>query len=278
MSKIIFLALVLFIQLSSSGQNSHLTYYSAIDSAQQSMKVKEYSLAIEQYEKARNELGFLPTTSLNQALKAAKKTKNEDLENKYDELIEEQKNSIDESYQSFIDSLYQLDQEVRNGKSIKAVRYVDMAKALPHSQVDSTKLIEGQLIVENWQKTDSLNTKALIKAINEKGFPSEARVGPKGLNQAITILIHFGLIPTEANFHSILKEALYKGELPPFYYAYIIDCQRVRFSEKQLYCQYLPYFFERLTEEEKQIVVQNRHGIGLYKGSYTYGGKTMEIR
>ena len=185
--------------------------------------------------------------------------------------------TMDTEFKKLIESLIRRDQKVRVLKYSKAEQYI-LKCSSSNEKINPKKLKKSHSLMKEWIEVDSLNSLALIKAIKKRGFPSEIKVGEASHNRAITLLIHFGLHSPDQVLQPILDSALSKQEISSSAYAYITDCQKVRFKKDQLYCQYLPFKFENMTKTQKDLVLVNRKKIGLTSVSYRHEGKSKLLK
>lgn len=255
---------MLFFSIGSFAQVAPFDYYVKIESAKQYLQLKNYSEALMMYEDAFKNENFISQNNLQSALKTARRAKNKILISKYENISAERNKNIDHNYKVFIDSLGKKDQQMRNDpKSWKLIKYYNASKNGSIKNVDSIKFQKSKNTVDQWLAIDSLNALTLLRKIQEDGFPSERKVGLKSSSTNIIILIHFSLEDHDSLFHAIIEQALYAGDITPSTYAYMVDCQSVRYNRQQTYFQYQGCRLDEISLDEKRLVIENRKKIGL---------------
>ena len=261
-----------------SSQNHFPEYYFSVDSARTFIKQDKLQEAITLFERAFSLVEAPLKGDLALAIKTAKRIDNNDLEDTWSKKLESLQKTIDSDYKAFIDSLYKVDQSVRNGKYSKALFYIVNSQDSSF-QTNPEKLKKCQALLKEWKATDSLNSTALLIEIQKRGFPGSQKIGSRSSGFAIAILIHYGLSAPETSLVPVLDSALNRGELSPKAYAYIVDSQRMRYKKEQLYCMYNPHLYHALTRDQKDKVLQNRKAIGLTSNTYLSGffGKEVEM-
>ena len=264
MAAYISLLFCLSISYFSQSQQNYLKYYPLIDSAQTLEQRKDYLSALTLYNQAFSQVDYPLKKDLKQVIKLAKKANDKTVIKNCKANILAQNKLINKTYKVFIDSLFKIDQQVRQNKFIKARQYLLKYNDVNHHNVNYKTLNQSTLLMNKWKITDSLNSIALITKINQYGFPSQLKVGKKSFYSAFEILVHFGLSQPDKILQPILDKALINGELSPSIYAYISDCQKVRFKKEQIYYQFQPHYYKKLSKIKQGLILKNRIDIGLY--------------
>ncbi len=168
-------------------------------------------------------------------------------------------------YKNKIDSMYRIDQNMRNKKYLKIRNNIARLlnkKSLSNRQ--KQRLDKLQTIRKQQQETDKSNTKTLLALIQKYGYPSEKNVGLIGYNHAYIIFLHFDYDVDNKILKPIFDKALKNNEILPSDYATVLDRHLVTVSNKK------PYYYElnlcdylKLSEEEQKIVSERRKSIGL---------------
>ncbi|MEO1714990.1 MAG: hypothetical protein AAFU60_16790 [Bacteroidota bacterium] len=150
--------------------------------------------------------------------------------------------NFDTTYAEVIDSLYYIDQ----GLLRKNPR-------LPLRMVDTTL-----------SYSDSLNFACLQAYIQERGFPSEERVGFGAYRQVWVILLHNARLPKNQYIHAFLKEQVDLGAYQPEHYAQVIDQYQAQLTEPLIYYHWdVATDVDRLSEQERMDIDERRASIGL---------------
>ena len=163
--------------LASLNAQDYKTYYYELYQANRLYNQGNYSEALLRYEAASQMVNFVETPHLKKFLKAAKKTKNQSLQKKYESLIERQKKTPAE-YAHLgpqLDRLIAEDQRVRTKKQ-KLIKYY--WKNIDNKSVmNSSKFLKAKKAEEDWCRTDSLNIQILLSMFEEHGFLNESKIG-----------------------------------------------------------------------------------------------------
>lgn len=146
--------------------------------------------------------------------------------------------TLNKEFESFIDSIYKVDQNFRTQNEEKRLTYPKDVNI------------------------DSLNTMALLGKIKIWGFPSSRNVGVWAYNKSFIILLHADFDLENDILGEILYEALSKGEMKPKSYAEIMD-RRANFRGEEMIYYQVPWGYNSLIEEEKSEISRRRNKIGL---------------
>lgn len=259
------LILLIFVFHFTYSQN-YIEYYNLLNQADSLKYFKKYDEALNMYEIAFEKVDFVHSDKLINAGVIAIQLKKFDVaENYFKTALEQSGNTFflkqkefkrnkkkfknliakipehendfttkaNKFYQKSIDSLYSIDQKIRNNNELT-------------------------------QEKDNLIFNELLKLINENGFPSEELVGFNSYNQAKIILHHnLRLVKNQKLLDEYFTKYVLTGKYRPEDYAWAVEQNRVWFNnEKPLY-----YFQVSLTntlsEAEKIEINKRRKQIGL---------------
>ncbi|MEM6736029.1 MAG: hypothetical protein AAF620_08170 [Bacteroidota bacterium] len=151
-------------------------------------------------------------------------------------MLKKDNSQINFYLKDMLDSLYNVDQRIRNEGSRSEIKRID-----------------------------SLNINMLIDLINKFGFPDERLIGAKTAKNTFIIILHFDSDTDNCILGGMLFNALHKGKLAPQNYAWVVDRRRYWGPEKQE-----PYYYEiptqklkNLTKKERDEIDKRRYAIGL---------------
>lgn len=155
------------------------------------------------------------------------------------------KRRLNAVYSRSIDSLYYIDQLLRNTKVLPSIAGITMATIKAASSDPDQALF---LCLQQW--------------IRLYGFPSERKISEEGQTRAALILHHNVRLPKNEAYLKTLYTALLQGEYNPEDYAWVYDQNRIMHNQ-------LPWFYygvadiAGLTAQQKQEINNRRrmHGI-----------------
>lgn len=243
--------------------NDYLAYYRNVQSAEKHYALKQYDSAYTDFSKAFDLVDFYHAYDISVFIKVCRKVGQRQRIKELKRIDKFQKKNIDVEYKRIIDSLHSHDRRVRSKRHYNARNYLWKAKFDTSFVVDSGTLVKSERLMNEWLRVDSMNIQTLLSLINEKGFPSQKRVGAYSNISAYLLLLHFDRDTCNYILNDILWAALINGEILPNLYAYIVDRHLDNCGKSQLYFTIPPRQPGDLPEKLQKEVNERRLEIGL---------------
>ncbi|MGB0423598.1 MAG: hypothetical protein ACPGED_04725, partial [Flavobacteriales bacterium] len=212
----------------------YISYYNYCNEGDRYVYMKEYELALEQYELGLAAVKYVHVHQLEKASFCAAKVGEfescafyakeailngstayflkrkafrnfrrtphySSLEASFDQLKSQHLSSINLIYKQLIDSLHYIDQRVIRGNSSVKGKYAIDKDSLP----------------EDRYELDARNFALLLELIDLYGFPSEKNIGPEGYANAWALLHHNLRLPENSAYLPMAKLAVENGEYLP---------------------------------------------------------------
>lgn len=259
----------------------YISYYNYCNEGDRYVYLKEYELALEQYELGLAAVKYVHVHQLEKASMCAAKVgefescafyakeailngstanflnrkafKNfrrtpqySSLEASIDQLKTQHLSSINLTYKQLIDSLHYVDQRIIRGNSSVKGNYAIVKDSLP----------------EDRYKLDARNFAVLLELIDLYGFPSEKNIGPAGYANVWALLHHNLRLPENSAYLPMAKSAVENGEYLPRDYAWMYDQSRGYTLQKPLF-YYGVSLVKHLSEEEIAQADEERRKLGI---------------
>ena len=260
---------------------NYTDYYNQSNKADSLKFHKNYEMALINYEEAFKLVNFVHSDKLISAGVTAINLKKFDVANNYFEKAVKQsgnKNFLTsgdfkknkEKFKNLIDNLPQLETEFSTKTNLNYKIKIDSLYTLDQDIRNKKTLT---------QEKDDLIFKALLKLIETYGFPSEKEIGYKSSKNANIILHHnLRLIKNENFLIDFSNKHLKSGEYRPEDFAWTIDQNYVWFKKQKpiYYFQIIPTKY--LSDEIKLDINKKRKGIGLKPiEAYKEGKNTFRL-
>lgn len=270
----------LFSSLSHLSAQEYLNYYNLCNEAEELIYLKDYAAALEKFESAFETVPYVHNIQYVQASKCAILDHQYNKAYAYICLLEQQGYSANflkkrkfkafkktNYYQKYKDSvsIYQSDYEVSIAihkdyiKLIDSLHFIDQYIIRKNRPLKGKYKIDKDKIPENVWDLDQTNLAALVKLIEQYGFPSEQRVGHKTYRQAALILLHNLREPGNELHHPMVLEALHRGEYLRMEYSYMYESYQNIVHKKTFYLT----FDKDLSKENLARLDHNRKQIGM---------------
>ena len=222
--------------------------------------------AIASYENAFKKVDYVQITYLKKVLNLAKLNEDEARINKYTQQIKKQTKGTSPKLMAIVDSLIIVDQKVRTGKSARKSRYAAKCDYKNKGNRVSKRYKKSKKAMENWLKTDSLNTHYLLTLFKQYGFFGEELVGRSRANKVFTILLHYDADTNNIILGPVLEKARREGKIGLMRFAMIQDRHLGGEYTIQKYW-FWPYIGkEKLQFSEADIpkIMKLRESVGIY--------------
>lgn len=158
---------------------------------------------------------------------------------------------------------------LENNKKYAAVKYTTAIEfcatcmKVKACSKTSTDYLSKYKLVKEKMKSDSISAAALLKNIQQYGFPSMKLVGKEASKIARIILLNYDADKKNERLDPLLSKALLDGNISPEFYATLVD-------RRNLMNGLTPDFYEPITGYEKTIgkeitaANKKRNSVGLY--------------
>jgi hypothetical protein len=262
-------------------QNDYIYYFNYCNEGDEQFYLKNYSLALKKYDTAFQSVDFIHTKQLNKyaqtCIKVGDTVKAVDYVRKalingldtivlyqfmYNHLkgnkrIFELKDST-----SFFHNEYQKRINQNYLREVDSLQYIDQCIIRRNCEEENRYTFHKDRIPKDRFELDSFVFLHLINLVNEKGFPSEKRVGTKSAGKVWVIFHHNVRLPQNEKYIEMVESALKKGEFEPHHFAWMYD-------QGKMYKNENPFFFFRvadvsaMSESEIKEIDERRHKYGI---------------
>lgn len=261
------LSLLLFFIAYNINAQSYLPYYRLCNDGDRNRYKKNYSDALDCYEKAFSLVPYVHLDYLIKAISCASKLNRQDLairytsqyylqsgdsgifENKY--LKKYKKTS---SYIRLVDSLLKLNNEKAYNSdyqiAIDSLTYIDQS-VLRGNFHDTTGF--NLRTDEDWENLESSNFLKLISYIDKYGYPSERLVGKERYEMAYIILLHNIRLQKNRSYIQLIEHALFEGNCMPEEYGWLIDQTLTEDSKPRKFCLYEANPYKETKKKQAEI-------------------------
>jgi hypothetical protein len=226
------------------------------------IKIKEEFKALHFLEKAITN-GY----EIDSAKKGAVVFYNQNTRKEYFDNIVKWEDTRDEArnlaWEAELNATYEDNKKYAAVKYITAIEFCTTCMKTKTCSKTSTDFVSKYRLVKEKMKSDSVAAVALLKNIQQFGFPSMKLVGKKASDIARSVLLNYDADKKNERLDGVLSKALIDGNISPEFYAKLID-------KRNLMNGLTPEFYEPIAGYEKTIgkdvVVANkkRKSIGLY--------------
>ena len=260
---VILLLLTLSIEVKTQNINE---FYFEVNMARKLARDGKTDSAIASYENAFKKVDYVQITYLKKVLNLAKLNEDEARINKYTQQIKKQTKGTSPKLMAIVDSLIIVDQKVRTGKSARKSRYAAKCDYKNKGNRVSKRYKKSKKAMENWLKTDSLNTHYLLTLFKKHGFFGEELVGRKRYVEVIVMLYHYDQDTNNTILEPVLEKARKQGRIGLSDYAEILDRHLGGKYTIQKYWMWPYVGKEKLQFSEADIpkIIKLRESIGVY--------------
>ncbi len=155
------------------------------------------------------------------------------------------KQQFNQEYQTIIDSLYYIDQNIIRGGYAEGVYQIDRTQ-LPANLFDLDKQVFA----------------TLMDLVVKYGFPAEPLVSPKTYGKAAIIFHHNIRLPENSQYMDFAITALKNGQYHPSNFAWMYDQSLTHIGKKPLFYYGVPGIFQ-LSDAEKAMADEERKKYGI---------------
>jgi len=261
------IAIFIFIifSMSTKAQNINEFYFEVSRASKLAQNGKTDS-AITIYENAFKKVNYVQIRYLNKVLELAKLNEDKERVKIYSQQIKKQSEGTNSQLKAIIDSLIIVDQKIRTGKSAIKSRYAAKCDYKQNCNKKSKKYKKSKIALENWVKTDSLNTNTLLTLFKQYGYLGEELVGHKRSGSVFVMLLHYDQDINNTVLGPVLEKARKEGKISALDFATILDRHLGGKPTIQKYW-FWPYVGkEKLQFSEADIpkIIKLRESIGIY--------------
>jgi hypothetical protein len=262
-------------------QYDYISYFNYCNEGDEQAFLKNYALALKKYDTAFNSVDFIHTNHLLKyaltCIEAGDTSKAIDyvrkaLINGLDTLILYQymythlkgNKRIFKLKDSafYFHNLYLKRLDLPYSREVDSLQYIDQCIIRQNCENENRYTFHKDRIPKDRFELDSFVFLHLINLVNEKGFPSEKRVGTKSAGKVWVIFHHNVRLPQNEKYIDMIESALKKGEFEPHHFAWMYDQGKMYKNEK-------PYFYygvadiSSMTEAEMNEIDARRKAYGI---------------
>ena len=163
-------------------------------------------------------LDYVPSSYLRRMERQAKRVGDKEAARRYAAAVEQWREPKDTDYATQLNAMGKEDQRVRSNKYMRAARRVHSSPP-----ADTRRYRKAAALHREWVAADSINVERLLQMVATKGFPSERLVGTRAYYWAYMIFVHYDRDSLNQVLQPIFDEALKRGDIMPYEYAYVLD-------------------------------------------------------
>ena len=270
------LIIPLFFATGLQAQDYYLEYFQLGNTANEDFYHKKYEKAVQNYKLAFSKVSYVHAPYYARAARATAKIKEHSLTAHYvkkaicqgyaSRFIQQpvfKKFRKTNAYKTIADSLNVYQEMSRQQINLAFFQALDSLHFIDQSIIRGRDLGKRFPIDPAITYSDSLNLKHLLHLIEQHGFPSEHRVGYQGYCKAWVLIHHNMRLPQNHKYHSMLEEALRKGEYMPENYCWVIDQGQELKRESLMYYHWDVGSVASLSDEDKEKIDQRRAEVGM---------------
>ncbi|MEM6345279.1 MAG: hypothetical protein AAF927_15415 [Bacteroidota bacterium] len=262
--KTVLFGILLFINWSIYAQ-TEIDFYTQIQRAKVLAEQKDLSASIHTYEEAFKLIDYVHSSYFQEVLVLAKKQKDSERVEYYTQKIELQQRAKAPVLKAKVDSLFEIDQQIRMGKYAKAITYYWRKVANQNPDTSAKKYRQHMPVFEEFERQNASNIRYLLELMEQNSYLGEEIIGASD-DKVEIIMLHFDKDEGNRILKPILNEALAKGQITPLLYAQILDRHLYTQSNQQTYWTWpCANKGEKLafTEEDIPQILSRRESIGI---------------